>query len=146
MAAIELCDLSATEDLGQRVGRALRVGDLLVLSGELGSGKTSFVRGLARGMGLANKVQSPSFQLLRLYRSGGCQLAHADAYRMSPGELADLGIEELLEAMPVAVEWGERLGLERWPGCCWLAFEHAPRGRRVIARAGPGHLARALEP
>ena len=101
---------------------------------------------VAKRMGLANEVRSPSFQLLRLYRSTGCQLAHADAYRMALGELADLGLEELLGTMAVAVEWGERLGLERWPGSCWLAFEHLSRGRRVTLRSGPGHLARALEP
>jgi tRNA threonylcarbamoyl adenosine modification protein YjeE len=75
----------------------------------MGAGKTTFVRGLARGLGLAAEVMSPTFQLVRLY-PGPLPLAHVDLYRLADSsELDDLGLEELLEDGVVAVEWGDRL-------------------------------------
>ena len=98
-----------TEAAAARLAGHLRRGDLLLLVGELGAGKTTFVRGLARGMGLEADVMSPTFQLVRVY-PGPLQLAHVDLYRLSnTAELADLGLEELLEEGVVAVEWGDRL-------------------------------------
>ena len=98
-----------TEALGEELGRRLRSGDLVLLSGELGAGKTTFVRGVARGAGSAGPVASPTFQLVRVY-PGRVQLAHVDLYRIgSTVELRDLGLEELLDQGAVIVEWGERL-------------------------------------
>jgi tRNA threonylcarbamoyladenosine biosynthesis protein TsaE len=75
----------------------------------LGSGKTTFVRGLARGLGLHGHVMSPTFQLVRVY-PGRVPLAHADLYRVgAASELADIDLEELLEGGAVAIEWGDRL-------------------------------------
>lgn len=77
--------------------------------GSLGSGKTTFVRGLARGMGVRGDVMSPTFQLVRLY-PGPVPLAHVDLYRLgSAAELQDLGLDELLDQGAVVVEWGDRL-------------------------------------
>jgi tRNA threonylcarbamoyladenosine biosynthesis protein TsaE len=107
----ELLSLSAdeTEAAGERLGRQLRRGDLLLLSGGLGAGKTTFVRGLARGAGATGDVMSPTFQLVRVY-GGPVQLAHVDLYRLSgPGELSELGLDELLDEGAVVVEWGEHL-------------------------------------
>ena len=99
----------ATEAAGERLGRRLGPGDLLLLTGELGAGKTTFVRGLARGAGASGDVMSPTFQLVRLY-GGPVPLAHVDLYRVAgAGELAELGLDELLEDGAVVVEWGERL-------------------------------------
>jgi tRNA threonylcarbamoyladenosine biosynthesis protein TsaE len=98
-----------TEALGEELGRRLRPGDLVLLSGELGAGKTTFVRGVARGAGSDMPVASPTFQLVRVYR-GRIQLAHVDLYRIESNvELRDLGLEELLDQGAVVVEWGERL-------------------------------------
>jgi tRNA threonylcarbamoyladenosine biosynthesis protein TsaE len=98
-----------TEAAGERLGRRLRRGDLLLLEGPLGAGKTTLVRGLARGMGAGGDVASPTFQLVRLHR-GPIQLAHIDLFRLTRGaELSDLGLEELLDGGVVAVEWGDRL-------------------------------------
>lgn len=98
-----------TEAAGARLGRRLRRGDLVLLIGELGAGKTTFVRGLAAGMGAQGPVMSPTFQLVRVY-PGPVLLAHVDLYRLeSNSELADLGLEELLESGAVVVEWGDRL-------------------------------------
>jgi len=75
----------------------------------MGSGKTTFVRGLARGLGVEGHVMSPTFQLVRVY-PGPIQLAHVDLYRLtSPRALADLGLDELLDQGAVVVEWGDRL-------------------------------------
>jgi tRNA threonylcarbamoyladenosine biosynthesis protein TsaE len=98
-----------TEAAGERLAHRLRDGDLLLLAGPLGAGKTTFVRGLARGLGVEGLVQSPTFQLLR-FHAGSPSLAHVDVYRLdSSAELADLGLDEYLESGVVVVEWGDRL-------------------------------------
>ena len=101
-----------TEALGEELAAGLARGDLLLLAGELGAGKTTFVRGLARGLGIVSGVQSPTFQLVRVYQ-GRIQLAHVDLYRLEAGaDLADLGLDDLLDQGVVAVEWGDRLRLD----------------------------------
>ena len=107
----ELITTSAaeTEAEGERLGAQLAPGDLVLLTGPLGAGKTTFVRGLARGAGSDAHVASPTFQLVRVY-PGRVQVAHVDLYRVKvAGELADLGLDELLEVGAVVVEWGDRL-------------------------------------
>jgi len=102
---------SETEAAGEEMGGQLGPGDLVLLAGELGAGKTTFVRGLARGLGVTVTVQSPTFTLVRVY-PGRVQLAHVDLYRLEASpELDDLGLFELLEEGVVAVEWGDRLEL-----------------------------------
>lgn len=98
-----------TEAEGERLGVTLQAGDLVLLAGPLGAGKTTFVRGLARGVGSAAHVSSPTFQLVRVY-PGRIALAHVDLYRLeAKAELRDLGLDELLEEGAVVVEWGDRL-------------------------------------
>lgn len=102
-----------TEALGEQLGARLKPGDLVLLAGPLGSGKTTFVRGMARGAGSDAQVQSPTFTLVRVY-SGRVQLAHVDLYRVrAPGELADLGLDELLDEGAMVIEWGDRLDVKR---------------------------------
>ena len=99
----------ATEESAARLARHVRRGDLLLLEGEMGAGKTTFVRGLASGLRVAGDVMSPTFQLVRVYR-GLLQLAHVDLYRLTDAaEVADLGLDELLDEGAVVVEWGDRL-------------------------------------
>src|SRR5258707_4013011 len=98
-----------TEAVGEELGGCDRRGDLVLLKGELGAGKTTFVRGVARGTGSAASVASPTFQLGRIYQ-GIVQLAHVDLYRLERwDELGELRLEELLASGAVIVEWGERL-------------------------------------
>ena len=100
-----------TEAFGESFGKRLRVGDMVLLTGELGAGKTTFVRGVARGTASNAPVASPTFQLVRVY-PGRVQLAHVDLYRIeTPSELGDLGLEELLGAPP-----GQRYDRTGHPG------------------------------
>ena len=121
-------------------------GDLLVLSGELGSGKTTFVRGLVRGMAIDAHVSSPTFQLMRTYQTGMRRLVHVDAYRLQPGDLDSLGIEEQLSDAAVVAEWGEHLGLDQWPESGLIRFHHLDLGRAIeVVRLG-GRLAEVVGP
>ncbi|PPF25438.1 tRNA (adenosine(37)-N6)-threonylcarbamoyltransferase complex ATPase subunit type 1 TsaE [Rathayibacter tritici] len=94
-------------ELGRELGRVLRAGDLLVLTGPLGAGKTTFTRGLGEGLGVRGPVTSPTFVIARTHPSlhGGPPLVHVDAYRVgSPVELDDLDLD--LAHSVVVVEWG----------------------------------------
>ena len=118
-----------TEDLGRLMGERLRLGDVVLLVGELGAGKTTFVRGMAEGTGSKAAVASPTFQLVRIY-PGRVQLAHIDLYRVeNPAELADLGLEELADHGAVVVEWGERLDVD---GSALIEIEHLGGDRRLV--------------
>ncbi|MEV7631632.1 tRNA (adenosine(37)-N6)-threonylcarbamoyltransferase complex ATPase subunit type 1 TsaE [Microbacterium sp. NPDC089318] len=103
----EIRTADAMEDLGRRIGEQLHPGDLLILTGPLGAGKTTFTRGLADGLGVRGPVQSPTFVIARTHPSlvGGAPLVHVDAYRLgSAAELDDLDID--FTRSVVVIEWG----------------------------------------
>ena len=106
--------LTASEEetvgAGEQLGASLRPGDVVLLTGQLGAGKTAFVRGLARGVGAApDDVSSPTFTLIQEYRGGRATLHHVDLYRLQAAEVADLGLDELVSGDGiVAIEWAER--------------------------------------
>jgi tRNA threonylcarbamoyladenosine biosynthesis protein TsaE len=96
-----------TEAIAQELGARLRPGDLVVLTGELGAGKTTFAKGIARALGVRDAVTSPSFTIVQEYE-GPTPMAHVDVYRLDRvQELHDIGFEELLDGRVVVVEWGE---------------------------------------
>lgn len=98
-------------ELGQRLAKLLRAGDLVLLTGELGAGKTTLTRGLGEGLGVRGAVTSPTFVIARVHPSvtGGPPLVHVDAYRLGGGleEMEDLDLDVSLPESVVAVEWGE---------------------------------------
>jgi tRNA threonylcarbamoyladenosine biosynthesis protein TsaE len=117
------------EEAGRRLGERLHVGDVVLLTGELGAGKTTFVRGVARGTSSRAPVASPTFQLVRVY-PGRVQLAHVDLYRVeNDAGLADLGLEELADQGAVVIEWGDRIEV---PGAAVIDIEHLGGDRRLI--------------
>lgn len=125
-----------TETAAERLAGRLEAGDVLLLEGPLGSGKTTFVRGLARGLGVAGRVASPTFQLVRVY-PGRPSLVHADLFRLQEPQaaLADLGLDELLQQAVAAIEWGDRLS---WPGAVRIRFEEeGPDCRRLRLLEAP---------
>ncbi|MCD6351446.1 MAG: tRNA (adenosine(37)-N6)-threonylcarbamoyltransferase complex ATPase subunit type 1 TsaE [Armatimonadetes bacterium] len=98
-----------TQAVAEALASSLRPGDLIALIGPLGAGKTCFVAGLARGLGVEGRVASPSFIVAR-YHPGPRPLLHADAYRLaSPAELVEAGLDEYLGFAVVAVEWADRV-------------------------------------
>ena len=101
---------SETTDAGAAFARALQPGDVVLLYGDLGAGKTAFVRGLARGVGAdADDVSSPTFTIIQEYPGASATLFHVDLYRLEPVEVDDLGLEDLVESGGiVAVEWADR--------------------------------------
>jgi tRNA threonylcarbamoyladenosine biosynthesis protein TsaE len=121
--------------LAEEVAARLRAGDLLLLEGDLGAGKTTFVRGLVRGLGGdERRVQSPTFTLVRHYPGGPGRppLAHLDLYRLErTSELAELGLDELLDDHVVATEWGDRLRIDH-PRTIRIRFESEGRDKRRI--------------
>src|SRR5471032_2938915 len=100
-----------TEALGEKLGRAAECGLVLALSGDLGAGKTQFVKGLARGLGISVRVHSPTFTLVNEYGGGRLKLFHLDLYRLeTPAQILSAGVEEFLPPDGVSViEWAERL-------------------------------------
>ncbi|MGH7975048.1 MAG: tRNA (adenosine(37)-N6)-threonylcarbamoyltransferase complex ATPase subunit type 1 TsaE [Limisphaerales bacterium] len=105
-----------TESLGEKFGRAAQSGFVLALSGELGAGKTQFVKGFARGLGISARVHSPTFTLVNEYGGGRLKLFHLDLYRLEMrAQIFSAGIEEFLQPDGVTVvEWAERLEDGKW--------------------------------
>ena len=134
---------SQTIDFGRRLASVLRPGDIVALVGELGAGKTRFVRGLAQGLGIApERAHSPTYLLANVYEGvGGVRLVHVDAYRLSGAEdLEALGWDRLEDgASIVVVEWADRLGEAiAEPGRAFrIVIEHVGPEERRISVAMP---------
>jgi tRNA threonylcarbamoyladenosine biosynthesis protein TsaE len=139
-----------TVALGRALGRVLRAGDFVALTGPLGAGKTHFVKGLADGLEVPDDepVVSPTFVLIREYR-GRLKLYHLDAYRLhGPGELLSLGLDELIAepAAVTALEWADRVADAVPPNACWIGLEHIGRSvRRACFRWEPAERLAELE-
>jgi tRNA threonylcarbamoyladenosine biosynthesis protein TsaE len=100
-----------TAEAGRELARTLGSGSIVLLSGELGAGKTAFVRGIAEGLGIdPAEITSPTFTLVQEHRGGRLPLYHVDLYRLKPAEVDDLGLDEITLAGGVtAIEWPDRL-------------------------------------
>jgi tRNA threonylcarbamoyladenosine biosynthesis protein TsaE len=135
-----------TRRVGMRLGAMLRPGHLICLSGDLGSGKTTLVQGIAQGWGSLDQVSSPTFVLINQYRRpDGTALHHMDAYRLRDAvEAEDLDLDILLETGALLVEWSERirsiLPAERiWIELSWVADE-----KRAMAFTSCGEQYKAM--
>jgi tRNA threonylcarbamoyladenosine biosynthesis protein TsaE len=133
---------AATHAAGHRLAGALRGGERITLSGDLGAGKTCFVRGLAEGLGIPPEdVRSPSFPILIPHESGRLPLYHIDLYRLPAGDIDSLSLREYIYGSGVcAIEWPERLD-EPMRDHLAISIEFAPGGaRRLVAVAqGSGY-------
>ena len=131
MVTIDLPDAEATDRLGRRLAPLLGPGDVLLLEGPIGAGKTHFARALIQTL-VAEEVPSPTFTLVQTYEAPGFDIWHADLYRLShPDEAAELGLFEAFESSVVLVEWPEKLGRERPKKALTLRFLVSGEGRKV---------------
>lgn len=104
---ISLPTAVATREFGRRLGERLRAGDLVVLSGPLGAGKTALTQGIGLGLGVSSAVVSPTFVIARVHEDGRIPLVHVDAYRLgSLAELDELDLDVSFDAAVTVVEWG----------------------------------------
>jgi tRNA threonylcarbamoyladenosine biosynthesis protein TsaE len=114
MRIVNLPDAAATQALGVELGNSLSAGSVILLMGELGSGKTTLVQGLAQGLGILDPIVSPTFTIINEYFSGRLPLYHLDLYRLDTAEVDELNLDTYwlgIETEPgiMAIEWAERL-------------------------------------
>jgi tRNA threonylcarbamoyladenosine biosynthesis protein TsaE len=138
MPSFESKSASETASWGAALAKDLKAGDVLLLSGELGAGKTCLVEGLAQGLGCTMEVGSPTFTLINEYRGGRLPLYHIDLYRLDPGpHITGLGLEEYFDGPGVcAVEWPERLGPWAPGGARRISLAHLGGDSRRITTEG----------
>ena len=134
---VELPDLSAIKDLGVRIATRLQAGDVVALSGPLGSGKTTLARAVIAALGHAGEVPSPTFTIVETYDLDP-PLVHADFYRLErPSEAEELGLDDYREGAALIAEWPEKAGgFAHEPGCLSIALEIAGSGRKAIVEPG----------
>jgi tRNA threonylcarbamoyladenosine biosynthesis protein TsaE len=145
---LELPDAAATQRLGEGLGRVLPAGTILLLSGDLGSGKTTLIQGLGLGLGIVDPISSPTFTLVNEYLEGRVPLYHIDLYRLDGEEVTDLYLEAYWddqETAPgiVAIEWAERLANLPVQALC-LALAYADNGGRNVTLSTQNSVHRNL--
>ncbi len=137
MREIETNSPAETEAVGESLAHLLGAGEIIAYLGGLGMGKTTFTRGLARGLGCTDEVSSPTFTLINEYRGGRLSLCHLDAYRLqSAEELFDTGFFDYLDAgWAAAVEWSEQVAVD---AAITVTFERVSDQTRRIRLEGKG--------
>jgi tRNA threonylcarbamoyladenosine biosynthesis protein TsaE len=143
---VTLEDEAATAALGARIASELKVGDAVLISGELGAGKTTLVRGILRALGVEDHVPSPTFTLVQAYETPSLPVAHFDLYRVeNEREMIELGLEESLDSGAVIVEWPERGVPERLAaGALRITLTSTGKNSRKVQIAGPSRWSKAL--
>jgi tRNA threonylcarbamoyladenosine biosynthesis protein TsaE len=133
-----LADEFATKEAGARLARVARDGDVITLSGELGAGKTTLVRGFLAALGHEGEVPSPSFAIVQPYEELRPPVWHVDLYRLDHAdEMEELGLEAAGEGV-LLVEWPERAAAGAWPDALRLTLSIAPDGARSLTAVAPG--------
>ena len=133
--------------LGEKLAPKLDAGDVIVLNGDLGAGKTTFTKGLAKGLGVKQTIKSPTFTIIREYEGGRLPLYHMDVYRLENGGAEDLGLEEYFDGDGVSVvEWAQFAEDELPPDYLSLSFERtSDEGVRTVKVVGHGARFEAIE-
>ena len=143
---LRVTSASAMQQLAAMVGRVLEIGDVIALTGPLGAGKTTFVQGLANGLGVPAErhVASPTFALVNEH-PGRIDFVHVDFYRIrSPAELPELGIEEAYDRAATAIEWAERFPDWLPEDTLHLVFEVENSGSRILRGQSSGPRSQVL--
>ncbi|WP_447757249.1 tRNA (adenosine(37)-N6)-threonylcarbamoyltransferase complex ATPase subunit type 1 TsaE [Sphingopyxis fribergensis] len=138
-------DLAEAERIGAALGTALIAGDVALLSGDLGAGKTTLARAMLKARGLAGEAPSPTFAIVQPYAPPEVDLpiAHVDLYRIEDeGELIELGLDDYLYDGALLIEWPERLGGEGWPDALLLTITGEGDARVLTASVPPAWEAR----
>lgn len=143
---LDLPDPDATEALGARLASLARPGDVILLEGPIGAGKSCLARAFIRArLGREEEVPSPTFTLVQVYEADGVEIWHADLYRLThPDEVWELGLDDAFTSAICVVEWPDRLGAHAPPGALRIRLEAAGEGRRAVLSAGRDGLTRAL--
>ncbi|MBC6478704.1 MAG: tRNA (adenosine(37)-N6)-threonylcarbamoyltransferase complex ATPase subunit type 1 TsaE [Hormoscilla sp. GM7CHS1pb] len=141
---IKVFDPEATHSLGIALGRSLPAGSVILLEGDLGSGKTTLVQAIGAGLGITENIDSPTFTLINEYLEGRLPLYHLDLYRLQPAEVAALHPEAYWEGVEfplgiAAIEWADRLPYKpsSYLGIC---LAHASGDRRQISLTPVGEF------
>ena len=124
-----------TSTIGRELASSLRAGDVVLMYGDLGAGKTALTKGLAEGLGVSrDEVSSPTFTIMQEYRGGRLPLFHVDLYRLNdPREIEDLGLEEIAADGVLAIEWAEKLPDRLKPSrYIEIQIAHGPEDTRSI--------------
>jgi tRNA threonylcarbamoyladenosine biosynthesis protein TsaE len=129
-----------TRRMGMRLGALLQSGDIICLVGDLGSGKTTFVQGVASGWGSLDPVTSPSFVLVNIYRGTNEQrFYHLDAYRLNDAlEAEALDLDPMIDSGPLVIEWAERIQDALPDECLWVTLRWIDRGQRDMLVSARG--------
>ena len=129
-----------TRRVGMRLGALLKPGDMVALVGDLGSGKTTLVQGIAAGWGSLDPVSSPTFVIVNVYRhTGGLRLFHLDAYRLNgSNEALDLDLESMLDQGSLIVEWAERVQSVLPDQGLWVQLNYIDDVQRDLIFSGRG--------
>jgi tRNA threonylcarbamoyladenosine biosynthesis protein TsaE len=143
---LDLPDAEATEALGQRLALLALPGDVILLEGPIGAGKSCLARAFIRArLGPEEEVPSPTFTLVQVYEADGVEIWHADLYRLThPDEVWELGLDDAFQTAICLVEWPDRLGEHVPPDALRLRLDAAGEGRRAVISGGRAALARGL--
>jgi len=146
---IRLADAAATQAFGRALAACLQPGDVVMLEGGLGAGKTTLARGLLRGLGLAGEAPSPTFAIVQGYEPPETRLplAHVDLYRLEhEGELEELGLDDWLAQGCLVIEWPDRLGGLYADTALALRLDPVPDGARLLPAPDGARLLTARVP
>jgi tRNA threonylcarbamoyladenosine biosynthesis protein TsaE len=143
---LSLPDPEATEALGRTLAGLARAGDVILLEGPIGAGKSCLARAFIRArLGAAEEVPSPTFTLVQVYDDHGTEIWHTDLYRLThPDEVWELGLDQAFQTAICLVEWPDRLGSHLPPDALRIRLRDMGEGRQAVITGGRVGLAKAL--